>query len=300
MNILKCILSLIFIVGLAQIKVSGQSNFFPPGAEWYYSFKVPGLLKSRGYTRFEYTGDVELGGRNAKRLDRTTYILDYDQPTIPIDTITEDPFYMAQSSDSIFYFADSVYQLLWINNAEEGDQFEFSNSWGDIFQMNVDSNKIVMVDNQETMKMWISGGTMYGHWGHSVIYDRFGPVNGFLYYSCWGWYDCYDSSLCRYKSDATGVVDFNGSYCDNLLASSNEPQTTGIHVFPNPVSDVLYISSLVAWNESIRINLFNQAGQLVYADNIPASQDYKIDMSTFTKGMYYCRVGAEVFKVIKL
>ena len=300
MNRLKSILVVTFILGIGLIELNGQVNFFPPGAEWYFSFKTPGLLEARGYTRYAYTGDVEIGGREASQVDLTTYILDYDNPTIPVDTIYEEPLYMVQSGDSILYYADSVYQLLWRMDVQAGEQFAFSNSWGDIYQMNVDSTQTVIVDNQETVKMWISGGTMYGQWGHTVIYDRFGPVNGFTYYSCWGWYDCYDSSLCRYKSDATGVVDFNGYYCDNLLASANDPPSIGIHVYPNPINDVLYISCPDNWNESIPINLFNQAGQLVYANSITASQDYKIDMYSFIKGMYYCRVGAKVFKVIKL
>jgi hypothetical protein len=280
--------------------VNAQIDFFPPGAEWYFSFKTPGLLEARGYTRYAYAGDVEIGGREASQLDLTTYILDYDNPTIPIDTIYEEPLYIVQSGDSILYYTDSVYQLLWRMDVQAGEQFGFSNKWGDIYQMNVDSTKTVIVDNQETVKMWISGGTMYGQWGSTVIYDRFGPVNGFRYYACWGWYDCYDSSLCRYKSDATGVVDFNGYYCDNLLASATDPQPDGIHVYPNPANDALYISCPDDWNESIRINLFDQTGQLVYDRSLPSSQNNTVDLSSFVPGMYYCRVGAQVFKVIKL
>ncbi len=72
----KCILVLTFILAFVQENAVAQIDFFTPGAEWYYSFKTPGLIEVRGYTRYAYTGEVEIGGREARQLDRTTYILD--------------------------------------------------------------------------------------------------------------------------------------------------------------------------------------------------------------------------------
>ena len=296
----KSFLVILFIIAFGQEIAIAQIDFFPPGAEWYFSYKYPGLIEARGYTRYAYTGDVEIGGREAKRLDRTTYKLDYDNPTIPIDTINDEPLYMVQSGDSILYYADSVYQLLWRIGLQGGQQFEFTDYWGDIFQMNVDSTETVMVDNQETVKMWISGGNMYGQSGRTIIYDRFGPINGFRYYFCWGWYDCYDASLCRYKSDATGVVDIAGHYCDNLLASSTEPKIDGINIYPNPTSDALFISTPGGSIESIRISLFDPTGQLLHSDNLAEALNYSVDLSPYASGMYFCIVGTQIFKVIKL
>ncbi len=300
MATLKYLLVIYFFFSIGREDASGQVDFFPPGAEWYYSFKNPGLLQVRGYTKIYLIGDEEIGGRQAKRLGRTNYYLDYDNPTVPIDTSYEEPFYMAQSGDSVFYYVDTSFQLLWRNDVQANDQFEFNNPYGENYQMKVDSTEDVLLGTEEAMKMWISGGTMYCCWGHTVIYDRFGPVNGMLYYRCWGWYDCYDSSLCRYKSDATGVVDFNGSHCDNLLSGTAEPTTEKIKIYPNPARDDLYISMSDIWNESKSISLFSQTGQILYTDEIHGSQICKVDIISLAPGLYYCRIGDEVFKVIKL
>jgi hypothetical protein len=72
-----------------------------------------------------------------------------------------------------------------------------------------------------------------------------------------------------------------------------------IQYFPNPVNDILNITSL---KTTATIQIINAIGQQVYSERI-TTKDTQIEMSTLTKGIYIAKVTSEnqiqTFKVIK-
>src|SRR5690242_10605533 len=176
----KAVFILFPIFFFCSSSLRSQIDFFPPGVQWFYGFNNPGLIQNRGYSKFTYTGDVFLSGKQSKRLERTTYFFDYQNPSIPIDTVSQGAIYMAQVLDSIFYysFSDSTYKFLWRFDVSGGEQFEVDDDW-QIFTMNVDSVKSIIVENETVQKIWIDGDSNFGLGGKEVIYDKFGPTHGF-------------------------------------------------------------------------------------------------------------------------
>jgi predicted alpha/beta superfamily hydrolase len=85
---------------------------------------------------------------------------------------------------------------------------------------------------------------------------------------------------------------------DNLVLKTNAGEQKKINVFPNPVSDILYINS---GSPIFTYHLFNITGTHLLKGSGPANH---IDMSSFPSGMYLLQVldgdgQAENIKVIK-
>jgi len=293
----------IFFICLSSAK--SQIDFFPSGVQWFYGFNTPGLIQSRGYTKFTYTGDIFLSGKQAKRLERTTYHFDYQNPTIPIDTVYQGAAYMAQVSDSIFYyrFIDSTYKFLWKFDVSEGEQFEVDDDW-QIFTMNVDSVKSIQVQNEEVRAIWIDGDSDFGIGGKEVIYDKFGPYHGFQYFVCWGSYDCYVPTLCRYVSDNTGEINFSSPVCDILATAVSPLKETDIRIYPNPcITSFLVTLPEISKNNS-ELTLYNIGGELLGSRHNVHEAEQIFNMVDYPSGIYFCKIRLEnhfqVYKIIKL
>lgn len=296
------------VIGICMIPATmafGQIDFFPPGAEWFYASRSPGLLQYRGYTHYIYSGDTIILGENAKMLRRISYEVDYNDPTILIDTQHRDPIYLAQRGDSILYYNkyDTLFQFQWRFDVQTGDEFSIPDEWLP-YTMTIDSTEIQQYGSLEVKKIWISGGTGYGQWGEDLIYDRFGPVSGFNYYGCWGFYDCYSPTLCRYRSDEAGQVDFPGAVCDVLMTDVAPIHATGLIVYPNPFSDAFYVRVPEEVTDEVQLDVYTVQGQWIQRNIISSHSDGRVIMAGACPGTYVCKVrtGERVFatRIVKL
>jgi hypothetical protein len=72
------------------------------------------------------------------------------------------------------------------------------------------------------------------------------------------------------------------------------PPGTGVEVFPNPVSDILYIKLWGKESRTFRISIININGMIVYSDEIKYSDNYynkeEISVSNLISGFYFVRV----------
>jgi len=67
-----------------------------------------------------------------------------------------------------------------------------------------------------------------------------------------------------------------------------------VHVFPNPAMQFLYIQSNCEYPCELIVKIFNPSGQLIMKLNL--NHDIKqIDLSEFTKGMYFLRIESKEF-----
>ena len=96
---------------------------------------------------------------------------------------------------------------------------------------------------------------------------------------------------CRLSSDLIDASKANGSLTDGevedykvmvapLLATNEVSSESGISIYPNPVSDILYISNV---KDKTAFKIFNVAGQLVKAGQV---KDGHISVSELVKGNY--------------
>jgi hypothetical protein len=313
----KKIIYLVILTILLMSKYgTAQVDFFRPGTEWYYGFYSYGLLVARGYTLYKYEGDTTIDVHLLKKLSSTTYTFDLDEPTIPLDTFYSSPRFYKQSGDSILNYYQGDLTLAWVNGLEKGDLFQIDEGWDsigdyDLITILIDSTEDILLNGIPSRKTYIHGGVIsdffgdtvfVSRFGKDIIYDKFGPTGGFGYWTCWGSYDCYTPSLCRYVSNETGIVEFpSGNHCESLITSSKDILPVDLFVYPNPCTDYIIVQQSKSISHS-EFEILNQAGVLLLS-TIFTEQQNMVDVSMLPAGIYFCRIndheGVHIGKLVK-
>ena len=84
------------------------------------------------------------------------------------------------------------------------------------------------------------------------------------------------------------------SKISNVPTSINQTQISRVKIFPNPVSDMIYLTHA---NHDVKgIKIYNNFGMLIYENNYPKEQ-YSIDVSSFSKGIYYADIQLSDFTI---
>lgn len=91
---------------------------------------------------------------------------------------------------------------------------------------------------------------------------------------------------------SNGFVDI-GCYEFESLLTVNNIENSKIKVFPNPVSNILFIQN---YQNIDKIEISNSLGQVVYYEN---NSNTKIDFSKFQSGIYFLKLDNSTFKIIK-
>ncbi len=85
-------------------------------------------------------------------------------------------------------------------------------------------------------------------------------------------------------------------YQENETTSLKEEKTSALNIYPNPVEDILTITSTIQSDNGIR--LFDLAGKLINVYNAENGST-SIDVSGLTKGVYVLKIDGVTLKVVK-
>ena len=129
--------------------------------------------------------------------------------------------------------------------------------------------------------------------GHNVVVDGYRESDGKFHINFgWGgpndnWYDIPDPNF------AYGMTKVEGIILDIIPADAplaiHEANSGPLEIYPNPVSDVLYIDNL-SWEE-VEYSIFNVLGQKVTAGFSSGT----ISVSELDKGLYVLQIKGEKF-----
>jgi hypothetical protein len=81
-----------------------------------------------------------------------------------------------------------------------------------------------------------------------------------------------------------GIPDFYKAYTTHVGINDYKPLQ--LSIYPNPVTDKLYLTNLDGEIQSI--NIYNAAGQLVLQHSINGSTLIEINVTSLPKGFYVC------------
>lgn len=86
----------------------------------------------------------------------------------------------------------------------------------------------------------------------------------------------------------TGAIIAN----DNIIVSTNGNETaeTNIQLFPNPSDGIITLSFDKIIEKPIAVEIYNVSGILCYSGQIVDEMKQQLDLSNFTKGMYFVRI----------
>src|SRR5690606_38291901 len=87
-------------------------------------------------------------------------------------------------------------------------------------------------------------------------------------------------------------------------ASNKSPTLAGVTLYPNPVTDVLYIENTAGFAVSDSIEVYNVFGQcIMQKNNIADNQIISFDTSSWSSGYYLVKVKSDnktgTYKVVK-
>ena len=128
--------------------------------------------------------------------------------------------------------------------------------------------------------------------GHNVVVDGYRESDGKFHINFGyggtldNWYDIPDPNFYYGMTKVEGVI-LNIIPKDGPLAVHENTQQQPLEVYPNPVSDVLYLKNLPC--EKVEYSIFNLVGQKVAA----GSSSGTISVAGLEKGLYFLQVKGE-------
>jgi len=100
------------------------------------------------------------------------------------------------------------------------------------------------------------------------------------------------------------VVGINGTIMYSGIRSVlfDHPSQTGVSIYPNPVSDVLFLASTTI-NGKVDLEITNTAGQVLRTYHLSMDYGVAIPVSYLPKGIYFVKLSKQsvcvVQKIIK-
>ncbi|MDR0762902.1 MAG: T9SS type A sorting domain-containing protein [Bacteroidales bacterium] len=326
-KIKSCRLLLLFIIIGWVSTIAGQTNdntIVIPNSSWsILSYGLGAyLVPCNVLTRYVYfDGDSIVADKTYRKVFSCNDWLH--------ENIMSEGLIREQDKKTYFIPKDSeIEYLLYDFSLEEGANFEYQDPWRQIPE-NKSSSEIfyvkkvdfVKINGIQKKRIQLTDLPPYDNIVYTVWVENIGSLAGF-YRPCGipapGGYQrviCYfqNSELiyknsmyseCYYdKAEGLPLVE-NFSEWDDFsdVASVESITTDNLTIYPNPVDNILIISSL---NDAISfVEITDVSGKTVYAKRLSANKKYDIDMSHFISGMYFFRVYdtkglVSTFKIIK-
>ena len=205
---------------------------------------------------------------------------------------------LIREEDNKYYLRNLVNEegLIYDFNVNTGDTVTINNPFGfmplEASIINIDSvfiepaneyrKRIILFEyeNFGSEEIWIEGiGSLAGitesGWDISVL------TGGHDY-----------TLLCYYEEEELMYKDYLFLTCFYPIVGihSHNHIEMNVSIAPNPVTDISYIKLENPCSEKLTIKIFNANGYLVKNHQIESSTKYKIDASTYSKGVYFYQV----------
>jgi len=264
----------LLILYFASLDLLGQSPPFAPiGARWYYR---PHELMPKENTLYTFTvaKDTVLDGVLAKELSCDRWIDGQFQHFPNLNK------YVYSSSDSVFYYVDNHWELLFDFGALPGDTIVSKVAYFDIFNgcigpnpdqvwdfaYRIDSVAVEQIGGWPLRVQYVSSicpGLGDNCWRIQKIVERIGVIDAGYWWGqgdfcilggALGYLRCYADDLVQYKGS------IGNSPCDYV--GTNEIDGYNITIFPNPTTGILKFSfSPLSSNLDFRV--FDSLGRLL-------------------------------------
>jgi len=287
----------IFLLILITVTMQNYAQEFAPvGAIWHYTQRTinPDLTS---FKTIESISDTSINGIQCRKMIEVERYL---------DTTNVIYHYMYSENDSVFFFAENDFHLLYDFGANTGDTIildYFSTYDGTPLKMIIDSTGTIMVNNQEReIQYIICGDGMVIEFGHHVI-EGIGNTS-FMFPTLDGSLDgplrCYqDNNTDLFLNPFHPNYGWNHQDCEEIITGIEEIKSTeNVSVFPNPTKNIISIKNI---DRETAYKIFNINGKIIIRGII--SESNEINIKEFSKGIYFIELENEnmltVRKIIK-
>ncbi len=282
-----------FLLILLAITVHVNAQEFAPiGAIWHYT---QGTLDPQvtSFKTLESLSDTMINGVDCKKIVEVGRYM---------DTTSVAYQYMYSENDSVFFYADGNFQLLYDFGANAGDTIvlNYFNAYDETpLKMIIDSTGTMMVNDQERRIQYITcGDGLTIEFGNSVI-EGIGNTN-FMFPIYDG---TLDGPLRCYQDDSIGLFfnpfnldsNWNHEDCGEIITGIAERESEkGISIFPNPTKNSITIQNI---DSQTAYKIIDTSGKLLLQGIIFESS--KISSSELSKGIYFIEFKNENVQTVK-
>ncbi len=274
---------------LKSYKKDFTEPFAQAGAEWHYTLGTvnPDLFV---YKTISYVTDTMIDDKLCSKMLEQ----DYDQ-----SAGSRIYHYMYQKNDSVFFFKDGLFHLLYDFGAQVGDTIElgyYTTYSGDPLKMIIDSTGIINVSEEDRKIQYVTcGDGMVIEFGNHVIAGIGSTSFMFptLDFSYDGPLRCYsDSNIEVFHNPLYDGPAWNGEDCAETTLSVDKISQARLNVYPNPSNDIIRINGLAS-PATYKISTTN--GISVKSGSIHPSQT--INIKDLKPGVYIMEVVGEDCKM---
>ena len=294
---------LLLLLSLFISSISIAQLWVQPGATWFYEYDLSSTICWNGPAfKYEYESDTQIGGQLCQKFTHTAYttsnsILDSNTTTIG---------YTYTSGDTVFYWHNNQFFVLFDFGAQIGDSWVISDSvdtnfmtntiCGDTSSVTVTDIGTTQIDGNTYRTITLEKDTLSPYLLDGTYIERFGKINNTSYYTqhlfifpeldlenceqnviidwCSIIFDCYyDDSFNLNPSGGCGSVGIN------------EREENELSIYPNPAISNLIIN-LNANSKIDYLIITNILGEEIHKRKVTSS-NINIDISNLTKGIYF-------------
>ncbi len=277
-------------------EVTAQKEFAPLGSEWYYSKVEDWNPPDEGYVKFTTIKDTTINDKPTRIIERVYYNSNGET-----ENWTDE--YIHQSGDTVFYFRDGEFRILFNFSLEKGDTMQF---YSDDFNPcgSVEKIGFVVIDslymqtiNEIALKTFLCSPTENSPWEYYRIAEGIGHYSGFyprFNNTC----DIQDfipeiGELRCYSDNELGFVNIWNNPCDTIIDYKVFIDDLKVDnyftIYPNPSDQILQIKSNNA-DELIRaIEIYSMNGQIILKKYIQKI-NCTIDLSSILAGIYLIKI----------
>ena len=288
--------------------VNAQKEWAPIGAKWFYTTPYLNYVRC---TTIESVGDTIIQGRNCRKLDIRN---NETQQLVSTE-------FISQKNDSIFYFNNGEFYLLYDFSAKVGDtvvvhdrtfyptpgfltnyHYIDSISYFKYVITNIDSINIgdKWYKRQKVNRVQDCNWVMVFGENESWIIEKMGSSTYFFgrFYAATmeeeiGLLRCYSDSITEYKNPTWNEA------CDYISKVNDIIEAGLIKIYPNPANRRLIIESKILAD----LTIYNLNGQKILSRNINTGTNI-IHIDFLVPSMYYCRIssteGVMSYKLLKV
>ncbi len=137
-----------------------------------------------------------------------------------------------------------------------------------------------------------AGGTMNPISGSTQAYLKLIVQPDTVAGAGWLWFQVYELG-----NDSNFVDVYFSLHTPGTTGTASPGQSAGLHVFPNPASDVLFLENIFD-TKNTTARILSVAGAVMWEGEIPDGHTAQASTSDWPRGIYFVQVGGATKKVV--
>lgn len=255
-------------------------DFAPVGSIWHYT---QGTVNPdvTSFKTLESVDDTIINGVQCKKIIEVERYL---------DTTNVSAHFMHSENDSVFFYSENDFHLLYDFGANAGDTLildYFNTQDGTSLKMIIDSTSTILVNGEERKIQYITcGDGILIEFGHHVI-EGIGNTS-YMFPTLDGSLDgplrCYqENSSALFLNPFHPDYGWNHQDCEQIITGIEEiEKNEGVSIFPNPTSSSISIKNI---DRPTTYKIINTFGKIVAHGVV--SQSNEINIAKLSAGIYF-------------